>query len=67
MAATTAGGSCQLTGLIPGRYKVEFTADCGATGFATQWWQDARSSSAASTVVVAAGTTQTGVNAAMTH
>jgi Carboxypeptidase regulatory-like domain len=67
LAATAADGSYQLTGLIPGRYRVEFTADCGTTGYATQWWHDAKSSRGASAVVAVSGTTKTGIDATMKH
>ena len=32
-----------IGGVAPGRYRVEFASGCGATGYATQWWQDANS------------------------
>jgi hypothetical protein len=65
LTATAADGSYLLAGLQPGRYLVEFFADCGATGFRTQWWDDARSAGAATPVTVVAGATKAGIDAAM--
>jgi hypothetical protein len=39
----SAAGRYSLTGLLPGRYTVEFRSGCGATGYATQWWHGAAS------------------------
>ena len=66
VAVSTSTGSYSVSGLTPGSYTVKFAAGCGATGVATQWWQDASSQSAATPVTVAAETTTTGINAAMT-
>ena len=67
LATSTADGTYQLTGLTPGRYRVEFTAGCGATGYAAQWWHHAASQRSARNVIVVAGTTRTGIDAAMKH
>jgi protocatechuate 3,4-dioxygenase beta subunit len=62
-AITTATGRYTLVAL-PGQYKIKFTAACGASGFATQWWNDAPSAKTAQPLTVAYGTT-TGVNATL--
>jgi len=38
LAITGAGGAYQIAGLIPGRYHVEFSSGCGATGYRIQWY-----------------------------
>jgi hypothetical protein len=67
LAVATAGGGYQLTGLTPGRYLVEFFSGCGTTGYATQWWRDARSASAATPVGVKVATTTPGIDAAVSR
>lgn len=63
---TTAGGSYSLTGLIPGTYTVQFSSGCGATGLATQWWDDKSSAGSATVITVKSGAVTTGIDAAMT-
>ena len=63
-AATTHGGY-SVTGLAPGRYLVEFSAGCGASGYRTQWWDNAGSRAAATVITVAADRVTTGIDAAM--
>ncbi len=63
---TGAGGSYSIANLTPGKYKVEFTSGCGATGYRSQWWKDVASIGPATTVIVSSGATTTGVSAAMT-
>lgn len=65
-SVTGASGSYSIANLTPGSYKVQFTSGCGATGYRTQWWQDAASISKAKTVTVASGVTTPSVDAAMT-
>ncbi len=36
-------GHYRAAHLAPGKYKVEFSAGCGDSGFASQWWAGARS------------------------
>lgn len=52
--------------LPPGRYLVEFEAQCATRGYATQWWQGASSKSGATPVALRAGRTRSGINASMT-
>lgn len=47
-------GSYVLTGLVPGKYTVEFSTGCGASGFRTQWWRHARSAGKATVITVPA-------------
>ena len=56
-----------LIDLLPGRYKVEFSSDCGATGYRTQWWHNARSRHAATVINVSAAHTVTRIDARMTR
>ena len=56
-------GSYVLTGLVPGKYTVEFSTGCGATGFRTQWWHNAGSAGKATVITVPASTTINGINA----
>lgn len=62
---TTARGSYSLTGLTPGTYTVEFSSGCGATGYATQWWNDKSSAGSATVITVKAGSVTTGIDAAL--
>jgi hypothetical protein len=55
----------KLTGLVPGDYTVEFSAGCGASGYLSQWWQDASTAAAATPVSVAADQAVTGISATM--
>lgn len=55
VAVTAADGSYQVAGLLPGSYRVEFTAGCGAARYATQWYNGASSRSGAAPVAVSAG------------
>jgi hypothetical protein len=48
------GGGYRLVGLVPGQYKVKFSAGCGSTGYLTQWWQAASSAANATPVGVGA-------------
>jgi hypothetical protein len=60
-----AGGSYRIGDLQPGPYKVRFTVGCGATGYATRWYKNARTSKSATVVKVSAATVTTGINAAL--
>jgi len=63
--AVTSKGSYELPDLPLGRYRVEFQSGCGATGWATQWWDGARSSATAKAIKVRSDTVINGVNAVM--
>ena len=58
-------GSYVLTGLVPGKYTVEFSTGCGASGFRTQWWHNASSAAKATVITVPASTTVTNINATL--
>jgi hypothetical protein len=63
--AITRAGHYVLDDLLPGRYRVEFSSACGATGYRTQWWQNAGSAASATVVTVPASTTIPGVDATL--
>jgi hypothetical protein len=65
VAVSRTGGGYRLIGLLPGRYTVEFSSACGATGYQTQWWQDASSAAAATPINVAADQVVSGVSATL--
>lgn len=52
VAVTTSSGRYTLADLPPGQYKAEFTIGCGATGCATQWWDNATSGRSAKVITV---------------
>jgi hypothetical protein len=56
-------GSYVLAGLLPGKYTVEFSAGCGASGFRSQWWHNAGSAGQATVITVPASTTIGGISA----
>jgi hypothetical protein len=67
VAATRAGGSYSIVGLLPGTYDVEFTNGCGnSTEFVAQWWMDVTSQSLATPVTVPSGSAATGIDATLT-
>jgi hypothetical protein len=50
----------------PGRTRYRrFSAGCGATGYATQWYQSAASMTAANVITVAANQTASGISATL--
>lgn len=51
-AVTDQTGGYTLTGLTPGRYKIEFTSGCGGARYATQWWDNAGSARSAKVITV---------------
>jgi len=57
VAITTADGNYSVPAAVPGRYKIEFSAGCGASGYATAWYP--------SPVTVRSGAATTGIDAAM--
>jgi Carboxypeptidase regulatory-like domain len=54
-----------LADLTPGQYTVKFSAGCGATGYARQWWQDASSAAGATPISVGADQVVSGISATM--
>ncbi len=67
VAVSGKAGGFTLTDMLPGRYKVEFSAGCGAVGYRTQWWQLASSRQHATPVGVAAAQVVTGIDATLTR
>jgi hypothetical protein len=65
--AVTRGGGYSVIDLTPGRYRVEFSSGCGASGYATQWWKNASSQAKATTITVPASTVRTGIDAVLRH
>jgi hypothetical protein len=64
IAISRVTGRYTLLDLAPGQYQIEFSVGCGDSGFATQWWNDARSATPASVVTVGFETV-TGIDAAL--
>ncbi len=58
-------GSYVLTGLVPGKYTVEFSTGCGASGFRTQWWHNASSAGTATVITVSPSATISGISATL--
>ncbi len=52
----------QLVGMQPGKYKLEFSAGSGDSGFATQWWDNAKSAATATVITVTSATGITGID-----
>ncbi|HEY2549375.1 MAG TPA: hypothetical protein VGI64_02230 [Streptosporangiaceae bacterium] len=65
VVAVTRSGKYAITDLQPGKYRVEFSTGCGATGFKTQWWKDASSQGAATIITVPAKTVTSGIDATL--
>jgi hypothetical protein len=65
VVAVTKASGYTLAGLPPGRYKVRFSSGCGATGYATQWWQEKTSQKTATVIWVSAGQDVSGVSASL--
>jgi hypothetical protein len=66
IAITRSAGRYQLPDLTPGQYKIEFSAGCGDTGFAAQWWNDATSAKSAEVVTVGPASSTT-INATLSR
>ena len=60
-----AGGGYRIGDLQPGRYKVRFTVGCDASGYATRWYKNARTSQGATVVRVSAAKVTTGIDATL--
>jgi carboxypeptidase family protein len=65
VAITGAGGKYEIGFLAPGSYIVKFSSGCGATGYATQFYDKEGSAAAATPVSVSAGAETGGVNAVL--
>jgi hypothetical protein len=65
--STGPNGSYQTGPLPPGKYLVEFEADCATRGYRTQWWQGSASMIYATPVTVSPGLTHSGIDAHMTQ
>ena len=65
IVAVSRPGGYALADLLPGRYKVEFSSGCGATGYASQWWKDASSQAVAKIITVVAGEDASGISATL--
>ncbi|HEX5189528.1 MAG TPA: carboxypeptidase regulatory-like domain-containing protein [Streptosporangiaceae bacterium] len=57
-----AGGAYRIGDLQPGAYKVKFTDGCGADGFATRWYKNARTKFGGRFVHVSAASVTSGIN-----
>ena len=58
-------GGYQVVGLAPGKYEVEFSSGCGATGYKSQWWQDRNVPFGVTLVPVTAAATTSGISATL--
>jgi phage gp45-like len=65
VAVTSADGRYTLSDVLPGRYQIQFASGCGASGYASQWWKDARTKAAATAITVAAGAVISGISATL--
>jgi hypothetical protein len=60
------GGRYQLSGLVPGAYRVTFIPACLGINYATQWYSRKPSPVGAARVIIRAGRTTAGINSALT-
>lgn len=67
LAVSGTHGGYKLPGLRPGRYRVEFSAGCGTSGYVTQWWHGAASAATAAIVRVRSSAVSPGIDAAMSR
>jgi hypothetical protein len=58
-------GGYSVVGLAPGKYEVEFSSGCGATGYKSQWWKGRSVPFGVTLVTVTADTTTTGISATL--
>jgi carboxypeptidase family protein len=67
LAQTGTAGRYQITGLAPGKYRIQFTGSClvGAGGFAPQWFDGQPAKAKASLVRVTSGAVTAGVGATL--
>ncbi len=62
-AITGPEGNYSLIDVQPGRYKVEFSSGCGATGHPTKWWDGVSSASKATVITIKPSTVTSGISA----
>ncbi len=60
--AVTGPSGYTLSDLLPGEYKVRFSAGCGTTGYATQWYAGAASRTKATVITITPAGTVTGIS-----
>ncbi len=65
VVAVSGPSGYMLGDLLPGQYKVRFAAGCGATGYATQWYNGAASRTKATVITVTAAGIMTGISATL--
>jgi len=65
VVAVTRPKGYTLGDLAPGRYKVKFSAGCGAVGYATQWWRQKTSQKTATVIRVGPGQDKSGISATL--
>ena len=65
VVAVTKTTGYTLAGLLPGRYKVRFSAGCGAARYATQWWRRKTSQKTATVIRVGFGQDVQGISATL--
>jgi hypothetical protein len=58
----SAAGGYTITDLAPGEYKVRFEVGCGARGYLTRWYKNAKTRQQAAVVRVRADQTSTGIS-----
>lgn len=63
--AVTGTTGYALADLVPGNYKVKFSAGCGAAGYATQWWKQKTSQKTATVITVGPDQDQSGISATL--
>jgi hypothetical protein len=63
LVAVSRASGYSLIDVPPGRYRVEFSSGCGATGYGAQWWRNARTERAATVITVVADHVVTTVSA----
>ena len=63
--AVTTRACYRLIDLVPGGYKVRFEPGCGASGYATRWYKNARASSHPTVVQVTAGQSTAGIGSTL--
>jgi hypothetical protein len=64
-SVTGSAGSYSISDLPAGRYRVQFSSGCGASGYKTQWYRDKPTAKTARLVLVKAGTATSGISATL--